>query len=615
MNYIIDVSTFQGLIAWTRVRAAGVTRAIIRGPIGDHWVDDAFQTNWSGAAAAGIPKREIYGDVLRTGTAHGQALNWLTQTGGDFGTGPIHLDVERTDAERNAIAAGTLVWDQVGYTAMLHDLVIALQGMGATVSIYTSRNEWLAMTTDPEWARALLLWVAHYNQHIAQPDVPDGWDWALWQKGQMPVDGIANPVDYSVEKVSAVTTPQFQTPRGSYIGVHSINPGNTLAQALQSKADGTDIPGYIILNDPAACAQIADASGKPVYCRFDNISGDDESLNNVTSWNDGQRSGWATRQLAHITANATDAQIGKIAGFISHNEADPPGVAGWQAMGLAYGALADLAAQTNLQRVAAGKPVIHLAYGATAQGTPEWDEAEALVATGLFDKIHAAGDTWLAHEGVVARQDIDTWYGDSLPGGPAIPFAGALNFRWVYLFSLLLARGVPVKIAITEFYAGGGYPGDPNDNVARFGWVDAHLAALPAEYARWFVFFAGFTCNPDAHWMNISDYDKFYTSPELRAYRQKVKDRINGTGETEMQPIGHYKALQDLTIRDAAGNPALDPVGAPPVPPATGGVVKAGTTIHVFALGVTAGVYPNRAVISADGQRNVWGVAAALVKV
>ena len=198
----IDVSTFQGAIDWQKVRAAGVSRVIIRGPIYDHWVDDRFAENWAGARAAGIPRHEIYGDVSRLASAHAQFLNILKWTGGDFGTGPYHPDIERTDDERKAIAAGTLIWDKVAYTAMLHELVTALAAVVA-IELYTSRNEWLAMTTDPDWARPMPHWLAHYNSHISEPDRPDGWDWDLWQYGQAQVDGIEHPVDVNREHVAA----------------------------------------------------------------------------------------------------------------------------------------------------------------------------------------------------------------------------------------------------------------------------------------------------------------------------------------------------------------------------------------------------------------------------
>ena len=58
-----------------------------------------------------------------------------------------------------------------------------------------------------------------------------------------------------------------------------------------------------------------------------------------------------------------------------------------------------------------------------------------------------------------------------------------------------------------------------------------------------------------------------------------------------MQPLYHVKTLQDLAIRDSAGNPATDPAGAPPDAPGRSSVVKKDTLLHVYAENVTAGGY------------------------
>jgi hypothetical protein len=80
----------------------------------------------------------------------------------------------------------------------------------------------------------------------------------------------------------------------------------------------------------------------------------------------------------------------------------------------------------------------------------------------------------------------------------------------------------------------------------------------------------------------------------------------------EVQPLYSAKALIDLALRDKDGNPTTDPVLAPTGAPA--GVVKAGTIVPVYAVGVTAGSYTNRATVTVDG-KSVWGAATALAKV
>src|SRR6202043_2855094 len=55
----IDVSEFQGSINWTTVASHGISFAYIRAgegtlSSGNFYKDKNFQTNWNGAAAAGI---------------------------------------------------------------------------------------------------------------------------------------------------------------------------------------------------------------------------------------------------------------------------------------------------------------------------------------------------------------------------------------------------------------------------------------------------------------------------------------------------------------------------------------------------------------------------------
>ena len=77
-----------------------------------------------------------------------------------------------------------------------------------------------------------------------------------------------------------------------------------------------------------------------------------------------------------------------------------------------------------------------------------------------------------------------------------------------------------------------------------------------------------------------------------------------------MSPLYHAKALIDLVLRDASGAVTTDPLATSP----DGHVVKAGTTLHIYQTGVTAGGFTNRATVTADG-KSVWGIASAIVRI
>ncbi len=194
---IIDVSKWQGAIDWGRVRAAGVTRVIIRATLGATGKDERFAANWAGARAAGIAERGVYHYVITGVPAAAQWANLKGVTGGDWGTLPITLDAERTTAERDAMAGGW-VFPRLAYTRMLQELVgLADAGSGRNTALYTSRNEWQVVTTSPEWALTHPLHIAHYWAGAA-PLCPPGWGWTTWQYTSVgSVDGIAGHVDLS----------------------------------------------------------------------------------------------------------------------------------------------------------------------------------------------------------------------------------------------------------------------------------------------------------------------------------------------------------------------------------------------------------------------------------
>jgi lysozyme len=211
---IIDLSRWQGKPDWARVRAAGVTTAIMRCCTGGTGVDSEYARNWRESALAGIPRRGTYAYVITGIPAAEQVANILRVTGGDFGTEPLTLDCERTKSERDAMAGGW-VFPKNAYTSMVWDMLHALTPHAPNgLRIYTSANEWAAITSQPAWAVWYPLWVAHYNDHVAQPDCPRGWAWARWQYSCTGhVDGIDGAVDLNRERVvTPVPSPDPMAP-------------------------------------------------------------------------------------------------------------------------------------------------------------------------------------------------------------------------------------------------------------------------------------------------------------------------------------------------------------------------------------------------------------------
>jgi GH25 family lysozyme M1 (1,4-beta-N-acetylmuramidase) len=196
---IIDISQWQGKPDWPRLKAAGVTCAIIRCSLGLR-ADSEFARNWAESARVGIERRGVYHYYTTEISPLAQAAALLAVTGGDCGNEPVTVDCERRADER------LLPFDKAAYTAnvklFLDELAEALPQVRQR--IYTSAEEWHQITTQPEWARdgKYAKWLAHYNAFINAPATPPGWRWDRWQFTSVGrVDGISGNVDLNRDAV------------------------------------------------------------------------------------------------------------------------------------------------------------------------------------------------------------------------------------------------------------------------------------------------------------------------------------------------------------------------------------------------------------------------------
>jgi lysozyme len=73
----IDISKYQGVIDWAKVRNAGIRFAYMKVSEGGDHVDDRFYDNWSAAATAGVA-RGVYHFMYWCRTASEQAV-WFSQ--------------------------------------------------------------------------------------------------------------------------------------------------------------------------------------------------------------------------------------------------------------------------------------------------------------------------------------------------------------------------------------------------------------------------------------------------------------------------------------------------------------------------------------------------------
>jgi lysozyme len=179
----IDVSYYQEVIDWPRVRRAGIRFAFIRVSDGAQLRDPRFATNWGEAKRAGIV-RGAYQFFRPDQNVVAQAdLMIAAMQGSGRDDLPPALDLE-VDAGLPAteVAARALIWIDRVRTKL-----------GVEPIVYTGSDLWRTGGATPLSLQPL--WIAHYTQDC--PTVPLPWPhWTFWQtsdRGAVP--GVEGPVD------------------------------------------------------------------------------------------------------------------------------------------------------------------------------------------------------------------------------------------------------------------------------------------------------------------------------------------------------------------------------------------------------------------------------------
>lgn len=590
-----DFSQYNGVVAWNHVTAECV---LIRCSSG-RAVDTQYHANWVGTVH--IPRRGAYHYVVTGDSAAEQVKTILFAIGGDWGTEPFTVDVERTKAEREAMDNGW-VFPVEAYTAMLKELVTLLLQY-TPVRLYTSKVEWEVMTTRPNWAVALPHWIAHYNTHISEPDRPAGWDWQLWQYGQELIPGVG-AVDVSREN-KMMPVPEIT--KGPKIGLHSITNANVLRLVQKWASLGYVWPLVKKVNDASPLIRVKEMSPKTLTIgRYINTS-EYESLQSVGSWSLSKMQQFAKDSIQLILGRTSDAQLRATDRWTVINESNPRDEPnGYTGLGHALIELVLEADRHNLK----------LSLPSSPQGCPEWNQGvgaigggdQELAATGLFGLLKSGGHWLDMHEGVFDNQPVEMGYGGSIPRAPTVFGAGVYNFRHNYLYHVLQERDEVVPLVISEFYAGGGYT-DFGEVMRRFAWYD-HLARVEP----YLLAFLGFTIDPDATWIK-QNYSPFHDSNELQAYWDVEKDIPN----VEV-PMDIAKILADATTARNASQAIMDEINGAPLFMATvlqgvkvrdsaghdlNQVLTVGTQIAVYKENVTAGTFQQRAVVNVNGNNIV----------
>ena len=182
----VDVSVYQGSVDWAKVKAAGITFAIVRVSDGTGTLDSTFATNWKGTKSNGLV-RGVY-QFFEPGEDPTKQANLLlnqVQNAGGFDAAdlPPVMDIETTGGQSDAtIQANMATW-----------LGVITKATGSKPLIYTNLN-----TSSHFGGKfgSYPLWVASWGASC--PTMPNGWSqWQFWQYSDTgTINGISGGVDH-----------------------------------------------------------------------------------------------------------------------------------------------------------------------------------------------------------------------------------------------------------------------------------------------------------------------------------------------------------------------------------------------------------------------------------
>jgi lysozyme len=221
----VDVSSSNGTVNWSSVKAAGEDFAIAR--ISDGLTADAqFDANWAGIKSAGMI-RGAYQLFQPSDDPVAQA-NTVVQKVGVLGAGdlPIVADVEVTGGQ----SAATIV-------ANLQTWVTQVEtGTGKTPMVYAAAVFWNASVGSTAFG-SLPLWVPDFG--VTCPNLPTGWSaWVVWQYS---VTGTVS----GIPGMSSVDLDEFNGDLAALQAFASANApdsGTTDAGSPVDAEAGTDAP-------------------------------------------------------------------------------------------------------------------------------------------------------------------------------------------------------------------------------------------------------------------------------------------------------------------------------------------------------------------------------------
>eukprot|EP00040_Diaphanoeca_grandis_P019781 m.104738 g.104738 ORF g.104738 m.104738 type:complete len:330 (-) comp27591_c1_seq1:156-1145(-) len=177
-----DVSSYQGRVSWSSVKAAGAGFGIAKATEGETVTDGEFASNWASMRSVGMGARGAYHFAHPGESASTQASHFV-KTVGHLGHGEFYvLDIESATSKLRASGNWTkeVRADVAAWCVSFVNEVMSLSGVGKNrVWIYTGAWFWDPDAGGSSALSAHPLWVSGYS---AEPPIPKGWlTWTMWQ--------------------------------------------------------------------------------------------------------------------------------------------------------------------------------------------------------------------------------------------------------------------------------------------------------------------------------------------------------------------------------------------------------------------------------------------------
>lgn len=190
----IDVSFWQGDIAWERVAASGIGFAMIRAAYSDQAVDRTFEQNMLGSSQAGLPRGAYLYALAKTPEQARDEARFLIDLVKPYRLEyPLAYDVEEPGIY-NSMDSGQI-------SAIVQAFCTELQQHGYYAMLYSSVSR-LNTVFDNSTIRQFDIWAAQWAQSN-QSKLPSG----IWQYSATGrVEGIVGNVDldYSYKDYPAI---------------------------------------------------------------------------------------------------------------------------------------------------------------------------------------------------------------------------------------------------------------------------------------------------------------------------------------------------------------------------------------------------------------------------